>query len=114
MKPTFISVSLDSGFKSHAPLFLLLVSLAQAFFFLAAKEPFHFLSSDASRKLDNSLLLRSVGDWPGCEDQRSEHAWRMISYQFVHNSWQHLTFNIVLQILYGLPIVSYYCGSSHV
>lgn len=106
MKPTFISVSLDSGFNNHLPLFLLLVSVAQAFFFLAAQEPFHFLSAATSRGVDNSLLLRSVGEWPGCEDHRSEHSWRMVSYQFVHNSWQHLTFNVVLQILYGLPIVS--------
>ena len=36
MKPTFISVSLDSGFNNHLPLFLLLVSVAQAFFDLEA------------------------------------------------------------------------------
>lgn len=47
--------------------------------------------------------MESVSEFPGCNDLRSE-AWRLVSYQFVHAGYKHITFNMALQAFLGLPL----------
>jgi rhomboid-related protein 1/2/3 len=44
-----------------------------------------------------------IDDFPSCTDLRPQW-WRLWSYQLVHAGSQHISFNMVMQILFGLPI----------
>ena len=35
---------------------------------------------------------------------RKRELWRFLSYSLVHSSWWHLTFNLLLQLVLGLPL----------
>ena len=35
---------------------------------------------------------------------RKRELWRFLSYCLVHSSWWHLTFNLLLQLVLGLPL----------
>jgi len=39
-----------------------------------------------------------VGNFPGCESLRAQFQ-RLVTYQFVHAGLQHITFNILIQVL---------------
>ncbi len=35
---------------------------------------------------------------------RRKEAWRFVSYMFLHGSYEHITFNCLMQLLVGIPI----------
>jgi hypothetical protein len=47
--------------------------------------------------------MRVVGEFPGCGDLRPEW-WRLWSHQLVHAGYSHLVNNMVMQVVFGLPI----------
>ena len=49
------------------------------------------------------LWLRVVSDFPACEDLSSEVG-RFVTYQFVHSGLSHLVFNVIMQLMFGLPL----------
>ena len=49
------------------------------------------------------LWFKTVRNWPYCNDRRQ--FWYMtLSYQLVHSGLEHIIFNIVLQLIFGIPI----------
>ena len=49
------------------------------------------------------LWFKTVRNWPYCNDRRQ--FWYMtLSYQLVHSGLEHIMFNIVLQLIFGIPI----------
>ncbi len=35
---------------------------------------------------------------------RRKEVWRFVSYMFLHGSYEHITFNCLMQLLVGIPI----------
>ncbi|EDV96419.1 protein rhomboid [Drosophila grimshawi] len=68
------------------PCFILLVSLLEIFVFLYV----------GSAPPEDSLLIY--------RPDRRLQLWRFVSYALLHASWLHLGFNVVTQLLYGLPL----------
>jgi rhomboid-related protein 1/2/3 len=44
-----------------------------------------------------------MGQWPDCQNLSTE-AWRLLSYQLVHNGYVHLIGNVLMQLIFGLPL----------
>jgi membrane associated rhomboid family serine protease len=44
-----------------------------------------------------------VSDFPQCYDMRG-HVWRLLTYQLVHAGYQHIIYNIAMQLTFGLPL----------
>jgi hypothetical protein len=105
VNPTFISVDLDDNFKSEPPFFLLGISFLQIIIFL------YYVFTESSGVADatspiagpEELWMKAVGPFPLCSDLRSE-VWRLVSYQLVHAGIQHIGFNMVMQLIFGLPL----------
>ena len=44
-----------------------------------------------------------MSDFPECDDLRDEW-WRLWTYQTVHAGYEHIGFNMVMQLLFGMPL----------
>ena len=87
------------------PLFLLLASAAQVAYGLWHATSHGDGTVEAAAPVMGASVLwyRVVGDWPSCEDLRPQ-AWRLLSYQLVHNGYTHLGGNMMTQLVFGLPV----------
>jgi rhomboid-related protein 1/2/3 len=47
--------------------------------------------------------MRIVNDFPHCQSLQFQ-LWRYATYQFVHAGVAHIGFNLLLQIIFGLPL----------
>jgi rhomboid-related protein 1/2/3 len=107
----FLIVDYDAQLASPVPYGMLILSLAQTFYF------FYYTSTHSSNEQgevspwvgvagDKSLYLQPMGNWPGCEQLiwGDGEYWRLASYQFVHFGMNHIGFNMLAQLLFGTPI----------
>ena len=105
VKPTFISVDMDDNFRSEPPFLILGISCLQLFIFL------YYVFTESNGVADaispvagpEELWMKAVAPFPLCSDLRSE-VWRLVSYQLVHAGIQHIGFNMVMQLIFGLPL----------
>lgn len=83
------------------PVFVVFMSLVQliCFFVIALKRS----EIEDSMAGPEFLWMRVVGRFPGCRDKRPQ-AWRYLSYALVHASYRHVLFNVILQIIFGVPL----------
>ena len=94
------------NYGSHLPLFLVGITLFQVLRFLLHcwfVEPDAPITASSPIAGPENTWMRVVSDHPDCEDLRSEW-WRLLTYQTVHAGYEHLGFNIVMQIIFGMPI----------
>ena len=47
--------------------------------------------------------MQVMGNMPQCNDLRSQY-WRPLSYQLVHSGYNHIIFNALTQLFFGLPV----------
>ena len=84
------------------PLFIPIVSLAQVLLFILYFFDDNEVTFDGKR-------LSALGPVPTDSiiifhpDKKAE-IWRFFMYMFVHAGWVHLTFNLTVQVLIGLPL----------
>ena len=81
------------------PLFILTISLIQIIVFLY----YHLTheSRDESGKEVSAVPTDSILIYD--PDKRYE-VWRFLLYIFIHSGWIHLSFNLTVQVLIGLPL----------
>ena len=74
------------------PYFIMLVSIIEVLCFV-----YHLLTNppNASVPIDSIFIYRP--------DKKHE-IWRFIFYMLLHASWIHLTFNLIVQVLIGIPL----------
>ena len=87
----------DLPFRPEYPWFLLSISALQIIMFVC------FSAEKKHTKLEKGLWMRVVGSFPDCQDLRPE-VWRFFSYAFVHAGARHVCLNVVLQMIFGLPL----------
>jgi rhomboid-related protein 1/2/3 len=105
VKGAFVSVDMSDNYASHWPVFLLLVSAAQVLAFLYFVYAVMGKDAEADSPVGGpkAWWMRVVGEFPGCGDLRPEW-WRLWSHQLVHAGYSHLVNNMVMQVVFGLPI----------
>ena len=87
------------------PWFILLVSLLELMVFC-----YYWMARGQVGKVDWPQL--GEGEWSDLTldsvlaycPQRKKELWRFISYLLVHSSWWHLTFNLGIQTVLGIPL----------
>ncbi|KAL7643974.1 UNVERIFIED_CONTAM: hypothetical protein RMT77_005987 [Armadillidium vulgare] len=77
------------------PFFIVLVTLLQLFVFCYYTVVTSEMGWGGPVPLDSPFIYRP--------DKR-HHVWRFILYAFLHAGWVHLTFNLLVQLLIGLPL----------
>jgi hypothetical protein len=101
-----ITVDLYGNYGSHWPLFALLVSAVQIgcfVYWVVAVDGVGSLGANTPVGGPTWSWLRIVSSFPKCGDLSAE-LWRFFSYQFVHAGLSHLGFNMVTQLVFGLPL----------
>lgn len=81
------------------PYFILLVSIVEIICFV-----YHFIADSSNLPIDSMLIYRP--------DRKSE-VWRFFLYMLLHAGWFHLTFNLIVQIIIGIPLEMVH-GSSRI
>ena len=88
------------------PFLMILVSLAQVICFAYWAPKFAVngeITATSPVAGPQYLWFKTVRNWPYCNDRRQ--FWYMtLSYQLVHSGLEHIMFNIVLQLIFGIPI----------
>ncbi|CAG9864947.1 unnamed protein product [Phyllotreta striolata] len=77
------------------PFFILIVTLAELGFYL-----YYYITTGEANP-SGSVLIDSIFIYR--PDKRSE-VWRFLLYMLLHAGWLHLGFNLVVQLLVGLPL----------
>lgn len=74
------------------PYFIMLVSAVEVIFFV-----YHLLTNEtnATVPIDSIFIYRP--------DKKHE-VWRFLLYMLIHASFFHLTFNLIVQVLIGIPL----------
>ncbi|XP_074603131.1 protein rhomboid-like [Brevipalpus obovatus] len=86
----------DSYSCSPPPLFILTITIIElAFFTYYSVESYGRIGVVSPIPVDSVLIYRP--------DKRTE-IWRFFFYIFLHAGWVHLTFNLLVQVLIGLPL----------
>lgn len=101
-----ITVDLFDNYGSHWPIFVLLISAMQVGWFVywvVAVEGISTLGMNTPVGGSVDWWLRIVSDFPACRDLSTELG-RFVTYQFVHAGLSHLVFNIIMQLMFGLPL----------
>mmetsp|Transcript_38735 Transcript_38735/g.50109 ORF Transcript_38735/g.50109 Transcript_38735/m.50109 type:complete len:910 (-) Transcript_38735:1923-4652(-) len=105
VKQSLISVDMYNNFGSHTPYFILLISLIQLVCFIS----YVIFNNNVNFGLYQPVSgpewswLRIISDYPYCDSLQSDW-WRYLTYQFVHSGLIHLCFNLIMQLLFGLPL----------
>lgn len=81
------------------PYFILSVSIIEIICFI-----YHFITDPSNVPIDSVLIYRP--------DRKSE-IWRFFLYMLLHAGWFHLTFNLIVQIIIGIPLEMVH-GSSRI
>ena len=104
-----ITVDMSDNYGSHFPAFLLLASVVQTACFLYyaygvwGDNDSEGVSADLPVSGPEAWWMKTIGPFEsGCHDLRYQ-AWRLWSYQLVHAGYGHLTGNMFMQIIFGLP-----------
>ncbi|KAH8064879.1 serine-type endopeptidase [Aureococcus anophagefferens] len=98
-------LSVDEATKSdNFPFLMLLISIAQVVCFgYWAPKMDKEISATTPVAGPQYLWFKTVRNFPYCNDRRS--FWTMmLSYQLVHSGLEHIGFNIILQLIFGIPI----------
>lgn len=105
VRPAYVSVDMADNYGSHYPIFLLAASFIQTFcfFYYVYQIQSAPLTSTSPVGGPNTWWMRVVDEFPDCSDLRPEW-WRLWSYQLVHAGSQHIMNNMVMQLIFGLPI----------
>lgn len=104
VKQSLITVDLYDNFGSHSPYFIILISLIQLGCFIC-----WVIFKDSEFGLYKPISgpswswLRIMSDFPSCNSLKPDW-WRYLTYQFVHSGLMHLVFNLIMQLLFGLPL----------
>mmetsp|Transcript_26006 Transcript_26006/g.47424 ORF Transcript_26006/g.47424 Transcript_26006/m.47424 type:complete len:790 (-) Transcript_26006:314-2683(-) len=105
VRPAYVSVDMADNYGSHFPFVLLLASFVQCFCFFYYVYHVQDEPLEATTPIGGPPLwwMRVVDEFPSCEDLRPQW-WRLWSYQLVHAGSSHIFNNMVMQLLFGLPI----------
>lgn len=99
-----ITYSTEEEKKYHAdydrccppPLFVIMISLLEIGVFL-----YDYMTVDFQPELNSPISSDSVLIY---RPDRRQEIWRFVSYMVLHANWFHLGFNVVVQMLFGLPL----------
>jgi membrane associated rhomboid family serine protease len=101
-----VIVDLYDNYGSSLPLFLVGISLLQILRFVS----FCFFGDPEDAPTATSPIAgpewtwyRTTSNFPECQDLRGEW-WRLLSHQTVHAGYEHLAFNVLMQIIFGMPV----------
>lgn len=105
VKAAFLTVDMDDNFGSQWPAALLALCAVQVFCFVyyvraVLRDP---VEENGPVGGPAAWWMRVIGEFPGCEDLRPQ-GWRLWSYQLVHAGSAHIANNMVLQLVFGLPL----------
>jgi membrane associated rhomboid family serine protease len=102
-----VTVDVYDNFANHWPVFIVLISLVQVacfvYYCMYLIKPNEALGDHTPVAGPAWMWMQIVGDFPGCESLRAQ-IHRLLTYQFVHAGLQHVTFNVLIQVLFGLPL----------
>lgn len=87
--------------RKHKPIFMTLITLTQIAMFVW--ECFEAGESPTWNSPMGPSYLRYRVTAPGCVDHRLD-IWRYFSYQLLHKGLGHLFFNMIMQLVVGVPL----------
>ena len=102
-----VTVDIFDNFENSLPVFIVFISLMQAAAF-AYWCLFRLKDGERLSLYDpiagpNWAFMKVAADFPSCESLARDW-WRVLTYQFVHSGILHVTFNVAIQLVYGLPL----------
>eukprot|EP00615_Pteridomonas_danica_P016767 CAMPEP_0114378790 /NCGR_PEP_ID=MMETSP0102-20121206/1847_1 /TAXON_ID=38822 ORGANISM="Pteridomonas danica, Strain PT" /NCGR_SAMPLE_ID=MMETSP0102 /ASSEMBLY_ACC=CAM_ASM_000212 /LENGTH=756 /DNA_ID=CAMNT_0001533715 /DNA_START=22 /DNA_END=2289 /DNA_ORIENTATION=- len=105
VKDTYLVVDLENTYSTHLPLVIVLITVLQITFFIqyVVDHPEQDLTIRGPIAGTDEWLFKIITSYPSCNDIRGE-VYRIISHQFVFNGYISIIYNIILQLVFGLPL----------